>query len=145
MQRLARGLRKAGTDQRGFTLTELLVVIVIIGILVGIAVPTFLAQRERAQNAAAQSDLRNAGTAATTCSVDNDGSYDGCGTLDGTSLSFPEDGSGDNYGFRQTDNVEFSALQNSSSSAWSVRASHSDSNTVYQFDISTGQVTEVGR
>jgi len=44
----------------GFTLIELMVVVLIIAILVAIAIPTFLGQRETAQDRAAQSNLRNA-------------------------------------------------------------------------------------
>jgi type IV pilus assembly protein PilA len=57
-------LRKRMQDDKGFTLIELMVVVLIIAILIAIAIPTFLGLRERAQDRAAQSDLRNAMTAA---------------------------------------------------------------------------------
>ncbi|HKP99477.1 MAG TPA: prepilin-type N-terminal cleavage/methylation domain-containing protein [Actinomycetes bacterium] len=47
----------------GFTLIELMVVVLIIAILIAIAIPTFLGARSRAQDRAAQSNLRNALTA----------------------------------------------------------------------------------
>ena len=64
-ERLTRG------DEGGFTLIELMVVVLIIAILIAIAIPTFLGARKRAQDKQAQSNLRNALTAEKTFYVDN--------------------------------------------------------------------------
>jgi type IV pilus assembly protein PilA len=58
-------------DEDGFTLIELMVVVLIIAILLAIAIPTFLGARSKAQDRAAQSNLRNALTAEKTYYVDN--------------------------------------------------------------------------
>ena len=62
---------RLGNDE-GFTLVELMVVVLIIAILVAIAIPTFLGARSSAQDRAAQSDLRNALTAEKVFYVDNE-------------------------------------------------------------------------
>lgn len=56
--------------EEGFTLIELMVVVLIIAILIAIAIPTFLGARQRAQDRAAQSSLRNGLTAAKTIFTD---------------------------------------------------------------------------
>ena len=79
-------------DEDGFTLIELMVVVLIIAILIAIAIPTFLGAQDRARDRGAQSDLRNALTAAKTLATDNAGlllDADG-GVLDADDMELAE-------------------------------------------------------
>jgi len=55
---------REGEAEAGFTLIELMVVVLIIGILIAVLIPTFFGAKQRAQDRAMQSSLHNAMTAA---------------------------------------------------------------------------------
>ena len=58
-------------SNKGFTLIELLIVVAIIGILAAIAIPQFMAYRQKAYNSASTSDLRNMKTGMESFMADN--------------------------------------------------------------------------
>ncbi len=108
---------------------------IIIGILAAIAIPTFLAQRERAWEAAAQSDLRNAAAAATSCSTANDGSFTACATA--AELA--------SFGFNQTTGVNYTN-DAATATTWTAHTVHSlDTASPTQYDFSTGGGATAGK
>jgi len=73
--------RRHKGQEEGFTLIELMVVVLIIAILIAIAIPTFLGARTRAQDRQAQSNLRNAFAAEKVVYTDNQTFTTNAGTL----------------------------------------------------------------
>ena len=70
LENLKNRLEAARRDE-GFTLIELMVVVLIIAVLLAIAIPTFLGAQSKSKDRSAQSSARNAMTAANTYYADN--------------------------------------------------------------------------
>ena len=111
---------------KGFTLIELLIVVVIIGILAAIAIPQFASTKEKAFDATAKSDVRNA-MAAQEAYFADDQTYAPASMATGN--------------FTTSTGIVIAASA-ASAGGYSITASHTASGNTFWVEVGTGSTIE---
>jgi type IV pilus assembly protein PilA len=119
---------------QGFTLVELLVVLMIIAALVAIALPSFIKQREKGWRAQMEAALKDGSTAIEAWATENDGSYAG------TTMDELEPGEPHDQGLNYADAVSLT-LPTSTATSYCIEATHDDFDLVLHFRSEEGQPT----
>ena len=120
-----------GTNQKGFTLIELMIVIAIIGILSAIAIPNFLSYRAKGQDTAAKTEAANFYSSALAHFADQ-----------GTAITFSQTVSP--AGFARNTEITYTGnivIANTGVTTGTMTFSHAKSSTTYTMAGSTGAIT----
>jgi type IV pilus assembly protein PilA len=113
-----------GKAEQGFTLIELMVVVMVIAILTAIAIPLYLQRREKAWGGQVRAALKDAATAIESYGTDNGGLY---GALDGanSTANNPPYNLLTTNGYRKAPTVEITVAAAGGGSVYCVTAVHS--------------------
>ena len=124
-------IRNANSDNRGFTLIELLTTVTIIGILSAIASHQFLAYTQRAFDARAERDIRDAATAEEAFYAENE-AYASCSNA-GCNTVLP--------GFHLSLDVQLTLTARDDDQAFDASVEHPAGSKIFHYSSNLGSLT----
>lgn len=147
MKSVRNALNRRAKGEKGFTLVELLVVVIIIGILSAVAVPIYLNQRKAAWNSTIQSDVKNASLVVETAMTANNGKFDN-GWAGTYSPGKAKLGTSDQVGTSDQEitvskDVKIVIAEGADSNNYTITGTDSNSGTKqYTYDSANGAISE---